>query len=340
MRYVCACDTAVRDRELTAQAKKGTLLQRYIGKRLLQLIPVLFGITILSFALMQMASGDAVDAMIENSGMAVSDETQQAMREQLGLNLPVWQQYLNWLSGVLTGNMGTSYVSGVNVTDMFASHLPYTIVLALTSIVLTVVISFPLGMLSAVKKNHAADVIIRGLSFVGNALPGFFVALLLLYIFAVQLKVLPAITKTGDWRGIILPTVTLAIAMSAKYIRQIRATILDELGKDYVDGLRSRGIRESAILFHSVLKSVLLTINTLLALSIGSLLGGTAIVESIFMWPGVGKMAVDAIMMRDYPVIQAYVMWMAIIFVCVNLIADILYHFLDPRIRLQKAQAV
>ncbi len=309
---------------------------RYIGKRLLQLIPVLIGITILSFALMQLASGDVVDAMIENSGMTVSEEAQEATREQLGLNLPIWQQYFNWLGGVLTGDMGTSYVSGLNVMDSFASHLPYTIALAFTSIVLTVVISFPLGIISAVKKNKAADYVIRILSFIGNALPGFFLALLLLYVFAVQLKWLPAITSNGDWRGIILPTVTLAIAMSAKYIRQIRATMLDELGRDYVNGLRSRGIPERTILTKSVLKASLLTMSTLLALSIGSLLGGTAIVESIFMWPGVGKMAVDAITMRDYPVIQAYVMWMAIIFVCVNLVADILYHKIDPRIRLEE----
>jgi peptide/nickel transport system permease protein len=311
---------------------------RYIGKRLIQLLPVLLGITILSFALMQMASGDVVDAMVENSGMAMSEESQEMMREQLGLNLPVWKQYLNWLGGVLTGNMGTSYVSGKNVMETFASHLPYTIALAFTSIVLTVLISFPLGIWSAVKQDRAPDVVIRALSFIGNALPGFFVALLLLYVFSVQLKWLPAISTGHDWPGIILPTLTLAIAMSAKYTRQIRSTVLDELSRDYVDGLRSRGIREYTILFKSVLKQSLLTINTLLALSIGSLFGGTAIVESIFMWPGVGKMAVDAIMMRDYPIIQAYVMWMAIIFVCINLVADVLYHIIDPRIRLEGAR--
>ncbi len=307
---------------------------RFIGKRLLQLIPILLGITILTFALMQMASGDAVDAMIEKSGIAVTPEVEAQMRAELGLDQPVWQQYLTWLAGVLHGDMGTSYVSGLNVMDTFASHLPYTIILACTSLVLTILISFPLGIWSAVKRNKLPDIVIRLFSFIGNALPGFFVALLLLYLLSVKLKVFPAIYTEGDWRCIVLPTLTLAIAMSAKYIRQIRSTVLDELGRDYVDGLRSRGIREHVILYKSVLKSSLLTINTLLALSLGSLLGGTAIVESIFMWPGVGKMAVDAIMMRDYPIIESYVMWMAIIFVCVNLVADILYHVLDPRIRL------
>jgi peptide/nickel transport system permease protein len=312
---------------------------RFIGKRLLQLVPILLGITILTFVLMQLASGDAVDAMIEKSGIAVTPEVEAQMRAQLGLDQPVWQQYLTWLAGVLHGDMGTSYVSGMNVMSSFMQHLPYTIVLAFASLLLTVVISFPLGIYSAVKQNKPADYLIRVLSFAGNALPGFFVALLLLYVFSVQFKVLPAIYSEGNWLCLVLPTLTLAIAMSAKYIRQVRSTVLDELGLDYVNGLRSRGVREHVILFRSVLKSSLLTINTLLALSLGSLLGGTAIVESIFMWPGVGKMAVDAIIMRDYPVIMAYVMWMAIIFVCVNLLADILYHVIDPRIRLEEGAA-
>ncbi len=312
---------------------------RFIGKRLLQLIPILLGITVLTFALMQMASGDAVDAMIETSGIAVTPEVEAHMRSELGLDQPLWQQYLTWLVGVLHGDMGTSYVSGLNVMDTFLSHLPYTIILACTSLALTIVISFPLGIWSAVRQSKLPDFVIRLFSFIGNALPGFFVAMLLLYLFSVKLKALPTIYTEGDWRCIVLPTLTLAVAMSAKYIRQIRSTVLDELGRDYMDGLRSRGIREHVILYKSVLKSSLLTINTLLALSLGSLLGGTAIVESIFMWPGVGKMAVDAIMMRDYPIIESYVMWMAIIFVCVNLVADILYHVLDPRIRLEEDAA-
>lgn len=312
---------------------------RFIGKRLLQLIPILLGITVLTFALMQMVSGDAVDAMIETSGIAVTLEVEAHMHSELGLDQPLWQQYLTWLVDVLHGDMGTSYVSVLNVMDTFLSHLPYTIILACTSLALTIVISFPLGIWSAVRQSKLPDSVIRLFSFIGNALPGFFVALLLLYLFSVKLKVLPTIYTKGDWRCIVLPTLTLAVAMSAKYIRQIRSTVLDKLSREYMDGLRSRGIREHVILYKSVLKSSLLAINTLLALSLGSLLGGTTIVESIFMWPGVGKMAMDAIMMRDYPIIESYVMWMAIIFVCVNLVADILYHVLDPRIRLEEDAA-
>ena len=153
-------------------------------------------------------------------------------------------------------------------------------------------------------------------------------------LFSIKWKLLPVISNGTTVQSAILPTLTLAIAMSAKYMRQVRATVLEELNKDYVLGAKARGVRESVTLWKSVLKSSMLTIITLLALSIGSLLGGTAIIESIFMWDGVGKLAVDSITMRDYPMIQAYVVWMAIIYVLVNLITDILYHVLDPRIRL------
>ena len=169
-------------------------------------------------------------------------------------------------------------------------------------------------------------------------MPGFFVALLLMYVFSLKLGWFPVMGNNAGWKSVILPTLTLAIAMSAKYTRQVRATVLEELNKDYVVGARSRGVREKRILYGSVLKASMLTIVTLLALSIGSLLGGTAIVESIFMWDGVGKMAVDAILTRDYPIIQAYVIWMAIIYVVVNLVTDIIYHYLDPRIRIQNEQ--
>ena len=196
------------------------------------------------------------------------------------------------------------------------------------------VISIPLGVWAAVEHNKFTDYFLRFFSFLGNSLPNFFTALLLMELFSIKWKLLPVISNGTTLQSAILPTLTLAIAMSAKYMRQVRATVLEELGKDYVLGAKARGIRSIVTLWKSVLKSAMLTILTLLALSIGSLLGGTAIIESIFMWDGVGKLAVDAITMRDYPMIQAYVVWMAIIYVLVNLITDILYHVLDPRIRL------
>ena len=308
-------------------------MNKYIGKRFLQLIPVLLGITFLSFAMMRAAGSDAIIELYGDKG-AVAQEIIDAKRAELGLDQPFLVQYGSWLKGLLTGDMGVSYVSGKDVFGTFVSKLPATLLLTALSIGATVVISIPLGIWAAVKHDKFTDYFLRFFSFIGNSLPNFFVALLLMQLFSIKWKLLPVISGGTTLQSAILPTLTLAIAMSAKYMRQVRAAVLEELSKDYVLGATARGVRRRVILWKSVLKSAMLTILTLLALSIGSLLGGTAIIESIFMWDGVGKLAVDAITMRDYPLIQAYVVWMAIIYVMVNLVTDILYHVLDPRIRL------
>lgn len=309
-------------------------MKRYVIKRLLQLIPLLLLITFLSFGMMRLAGSDAVLQKMENTGMIVSQEVLDNARAELGLDKPFLTQYFVWLSNLLRGDMGTSYVSGQEVFPTFVSKLPATLLLTVVSILLTVVISIPLGILVAVKQNRLVDYLIRFSSFLGNSMPNFFVALLLMYFLAIRLDWFPVISMSVSMENVILPALTLAIAMSAKYLRQVRATVLEELGKEYVTGARARGVAFSRTLTKSVLRACLVTILTLLMLSIGSLLGGTAIVESIFMWDGVGKLAVDAINTRDYPMIQAYVMWMAIIYVCVNLITDLSYRALDPRIRL------
>ena len=323
-------------------------MRKYIIKRLLQLIPILLGITFLSFVMMWIAGSDAITEKYSNAGGAVSQEVIDEARAELGLDKPFLVQYFSWLGGMLTGNMGVSYVSGRDVFQTFVSKLPATLLLTALSILATLVVSIPLGVLAAVTYDKSgkdknpvkrfflwlADALIRLLSFIGNSLPNFFVALLLIEFFSIYLGILPVISDGVTVRSAILPTLTLAIAMSAKYLRQVRATVLDELGKDYCLGAKARGVRARVTLWRSVIRSSMLTVVTLLALSIGSLLGGTAIIESIFMWDGVGKLAVDAITMRDYPMIQAYVVWMAIIFVVINLITDLLYHALDPRIRL------
>lgn len=309
-------------------------MRKYILQRLLQLIPILIGITFLSFAMMRLAGSDAITEKYTNTGAAVSQEVIDEARAELGLDQPFLVQYGRWLGGMIQGDMGISYVSGRDVFKTFISKLPATLLLTALSILLTIVLSIPLGILAAVRHDRITDYVLRFLSFIGNSLPNFFVALLLMELLAIHLGWLPVISTGVSLKSAAMPTLTLAIAMSAKYMRQVRATVLEELNKDYVLGARARGIRESVILWKSVLKSSMLTIVTLLALSIGNLLGGTAIIESIFMWDGVGKLAVDAITMRDYPLIQAYVVWMAIIYVVVNLITDLLYHAMDPRIRL------
>ncbi len=314
-------------------------MKKYVIKRLLQLIPILLVITFLSFGMMRLAGSDAVLQKMENTGMVLSQEVIENARAELGLDKPFLTQYFVWLGNFLQGDMGTSYISGKEVFPTFLSKLPATLLLTGVSILLTIVISIPLGVLAAVKQNRFTDYLIRAGSFLGNSMPNFFVALLLMYFLAIRLNVFPVISIEVSIQSVALPSLTLAIAMSAKYLRQVRATVLDELSKDYVIGAKARGVRFSVTLSKSVLRACLVTILTLLTLSIGSLLGGTAIVESIFLWDGVGKLAVDAINMRDYPMIQAYVMWLAIIYVCVNLITDLSYRVLDPRIRLGGEEA-
>ena len=276
-------------------------MKKYIIRRLLLLIPILLGITFLSFAMMRIAGSDAVLQKADASGMALSQEVIDAQRAELGLDQPFLTQYFRWLGGFLTGDLGyqlclrercvfhvriqaagdASAGRHIHPSDGGDFH---------TS-----------GILAAVKQNKFTDYLIRACSFIGNSLPNFFVALVLMYLLAICFPVFPVISDGLSLESAALPTLTLAIAMSAKYLRQVRAAVLEELGKDYVTGAKARGVRFSVTLWKSVLRSCLVTILTLLALSLGSLLGGTAIVESIFMWDGVGKLAVDAISMRDYP---------------------------------------
>lgn len=310
----------------------------YVVKRVLQLIPMVIGITFLSFLLMHIAGSDAVLQKYDQTGMVVSKAVLDAERARLGLDQPFWTQYFTWLGQLMSGNMGLSYVSGKPILSTFMEKLPATLALTVSSLVLTIIISIPLGIVAAVYRNKPIDYLIRFCSFCGNSMPNFFTALVLLYILSIKLSLFPVISQGTTVESAVLPTLTLAIAMSAKYLRQVRATVLDELGKPYVIGAKARGIPFRWTLWRSVLRASLVTILTLLALSMGSLLGGTAIIESIFMWDGVGKLAVDAINARDYPMIQAYVVWMAVIYVVINLLADLSYRLLDPRIRLQEGQ--
>ena len=250
---------------------------KYALQRFLQLIPILFGITFLSFLLMYMAGSDAVTEMYSNRGVEVAQEIIDAKKVELGLNLPFFQQYVSWLWAMLHGNMGVSYVTGEPVLESFLRKLPATLLLTTASIVLTIVISIPLGIVAAIRHDKTEDLILRFFSFIGNALPNFFVGMLLMQLLGIQLRILPVISSGIDWQSAVMPTLTLAIAMSAKYLRQVRSTVLEELNKDYVLGAKARGVSYKVILWKNVLKASMLTIMTLLALSIGSLLGGTAL---------------------------------------------------------------
>ena len=310
-------------------------MKKYLLKRLLRLIPVFLGVTILAFLLTGLSSVDAVDLKESSSGGVMSEAEKEAMREELGLNEPKAVQYLQWLKNALRGDFGESYVSGKPVLVSFCEKLPATIALAALALAMTVCLSFQLGILSAKYQNTWADRSISLFCFAGNSFPGFFTALLLLYFFSLKWNLFPVLSMGKGWKSCVLPAATLAVSMTAKYTRQVRSAVLAELEQEYVAGARARGLSENRILFGNVLKSVLLRMVTLLFLSAGSLLGGTAIVETIFMWNGVGKMAVDAVSMHDIPVIQAYLVWMAAIYLLLHLIADLMMGALDPRAKLE-----
>lgn len=308
---------------------------RYILKRLLQLVVVLLGVTFLTFMITQATPSDAAEMKYVSMGMMPSTELLEKTREEMGLNDPVLIQYGRWLGNVLHGDLGESSKFGESVWTQMTRKLPMTLKLAGVSLIVVIVFSFPLGILSAVKKNKVADYMIRFLSFFGVSMPNFWLALLLMYIFAVRLGWFKVVS-TNSVQGMILPVATLTIPMISSYARQIRAALLEELNANYVIGARARGIPERRIIWGHVLPNAILPIVTLLGLSVGHLLGGAAIIETIFSWQGIGNMVVEAIRVRDYPLIQGYVIWMAIIYVMVNLIVDIAYRLLDSQIRLRK----
>ncbi len=296
------------------------------------LIPVLFGVTFITYGLMYLSPSDPVEMLLQAQEIPVEESIVESMRSEAGLDLPYIEQYFNWLHNVLTGNMGKSLIDGQPVSQALALAIPKTLLLAGASMLLTVLVAVPLGILSAIKQEGLIDYLVRLFSFISNSLPNFIVSFLLLYLFAIQLKLLP-ILATNGLKGLILPTLALSIPMIGKYIRQVRAAVLEQLGCQYVSSALSRGIKERTILFFSVLRNALFTIVPLLGLSMGALLGGTAAIERIFMWRGMGYMIMDAILMRDYPVIQAFVVWMSIIYVVINLLTDLIHYLLDPRVR-------
>ncbi|MDK2966936.1 nickel ABC transporter permease [Lacrimispora amygdalina] len=307
------------------------MTKRKTAGRLLQFIIVLFGISFLTFCLIYLAPGDPVKAMYAANGSVPSEEVLKAMREKMGLNDPFLMQYFNWLFNCLHGDFGTSYSLNKPVVTVLLQRLWPTLKLTLFSMILMLAVSVPFGVISAVKRNKAADYIIRVFSFAGISLPGFWLGVMLIYIVALKLKLLPVISNDTGIKKLILPAVTLAFSMAAKYTRQVRAAVLEELHKDYVVGARTRGIKESTVYWAHVFPNALLPLVTLAGLSLGSLLGGTAVVEVIFSYPGLGSLAVSAVAARDYPLIQGYVLWTALIYMSVNLAIDLLYGILDPR---------
>jgi len=303
-----------------------------IIKYVIQILVVLFGISFFTFCLMYISPGDPAQVMLTECGHLPTPELLAQTRAELGLDKPFYIQYWKWLFGVLQGNFGKSYSLRIPVIQKIAQAFIPTLSLSFMALFLMCVISIPTGILAAVKEDKWQDYLIRMLTFMGMSVPSFWLGLVFLSIFGVQLGLVSVSGGNADFGSMILPALTIAIAMSAKYIRQIRHIFLEELGKSYVTGARMRGIKERDILWKHVLPNAMLPIITLLGLSLGSLLGGTAVVEIVYNWPGMGRMAVAAIKTQDYPLVQSYVLIIAFLYLLVNITVDISYKYLDARV--------
>lgn len=307
--------------------------KKQFKNRMIQTLIVLFGISFLTFGLIYLSPGDPAEIMLTECGNIPTPELLEKARADLGLDKPFLIQYGSWLKGALTGNMGESYSMKIPVADKLVASFWPTLSLAFLSLLIMAAVSIPLGIISAVYQDKWQDNLIRGLTFLGISVPSFWIGLVLLSIFGVRLGWVSVSGGTADFKSIILPAVTLAISMSSKYTRQVRTAVLEELRQDYVIGARMRGTDEKTILWKHVLPNAMLPLVTLLGLSLGSLLGGTAVVEIIYNWPGLGTMAVKAISSRDFPLVQGYVLWIAILYMGINLLVDISYKRLDPRLK-------
>jgi len=311
----------------------------YILKRLLQTIPVILILSMLVFGLTFLVPGDPVTALL-GPGINRSAESVEQAREELGLNNPVPVQYVNWLSGALRGDLGRSTSTGQPVGEALLRRIPVTAELALFSVLLSIVIALPLGVIAAVHRNSVWDIAASFLSILGLALPNFWLAILLIFFFAVRLGWLPASGHVSVFespvegiRHMLLPAIALSGGSAAALTRYIRSSMLEVLRNDYIRTAYAKGLTSQTVVVRHALKNAMIPVVTVIGIQLGLLMGGSLIVESIFLVPGVGSMMVNAIFTRDFPIIQAGALILATLVLLINLFVDILYGFLDPRIR-------
>ncbi len=306
-------------------------MRDYILKRLATVIPILIGISFLSFALISLSPSNPAEVALRVNEIVPTEEAVRAMEEQLGTNKPYIERYVTWLTDSLQGDFGNSYVNNKPVATLIGQAIPNTIKLALLALLITIVFSVLVGILCAVYEGSFGDKLARALVFVGTAMPSFWVGLLLIWIFSVKLNLFPT---SGMERpsSIVLPAITLALSYISTYVRLIRNNMVQNKHENYVYYARIRGLKESTIIKH-IFKNSLQSSLTALGMSIPKLIAGTVMVENIFAWPGVGRVCVDAIFNRDFPVIQAYILLMAVLFVICNLLVDIFSVAIDPRMR-------
>jgi peptide/nickel transport system permease protein len=306
----------------------------FLLRRLLYLAPLWIGISLIAFILASLAPGDpARMSAQELAGRPPTPEEVSAERERLGLNDPFPILYIRWLGNAARGDFGLSYRSGEPVTTALLQRLPSTVQLAAAATLLALALALPLGVLGAIRRNSPVDHITRAVAMAGASMPSYWLAYLLILVFAVRLHWLP-VSGRGGWQHLVLPAVALGLGSAAILMRLTRAELLETLNQDYVQTGRAKGLSEGRVVVGHAFRNALIPVITMTGIQFGTLLGGAAIVETVFAWPGIGKFLVDSISARDYPVIQGFVVVAGTTFLLVNLAVDVAYAWLDPRIRL------
>ena len=304
-------------------------MSRYIFQRLLSLIPVLFGVSLLVFAILKFVPGDPAQQV---AGLDASAEDLEAIRHQMGLDRPVHVQYLYFVGNALRGDFGRSIRSHRPVVEELGSRLPNTVLLTLVAMALAIVLGIGLGVVAATRQYTLWDSLSMAVAMLGISVPIFWLGLMLMLLFAVQLRWLPT-AGTGTVWHLVLPALTLGAASSAIIARQVRSAMLEVLRQDYVRTATAKGLRHRTVVMRHALANAMIPAVTIIGLQFGYLLAGAVVTETVFAWPGVGRLLVDAIKFRDFPVVQATILWLAILFSAVNLAVDLLYGYLDPRIK-------
>lgn len=310
-------------------------MRSYALRRVLLLIPTLIGVSLLTFFVTQLAPGDPAAGYASAAlGRAPTLEEVQKARHDLGLDEPLVPRYVDWVWGAVHGDLGRSYSSRQLISTELRRRVPSTLQLAIPAALLALLIAIPAGVLCAVKRNRVVDQIVRVASLAGASMPSFWLALILIIVFAVHLHLVP-VAGRGGFRNLALPVVTLAFAPAATLTRFIRSSVLESLGSDYVTTARAKGLRELSVVGRHALRNSLVTVVTAFGTSLGYMLAGVAVIETIFVWPGAGRLLVDAIQARDYPMIQAFILYIGVAFAVINLAVDLCYGLIDPRISLQ-----
>jgi peptide/nickel transport system permease protein len=314
-------------------------MSAYLGRRVLALIPVLLLVSIIVFFIMRLIPGDPIDVMYGMEG--VSEETRAELERKLGLDKPLMVQYVRWLGRFVVGDWGVSFVNGQPVFRTIMQKLPATYLLALASMVVATLVSVPLGVVAAIKRNTGLDYLAMIGALVGISIPTFWMAIMLILVFSLELGWLPSIGFVSPFEApfeslkhVLLPATALGTSLAGTFTRMIRSSLLEVLGEDYVRTARAKGLSERVVIFIHALKSALLPVLTVAGMWFGFLLAGSVVTETIFAWPGVGQLLVQSILSRDYPAVQNIVLIVSISFVLINLLVDVAYTWLDPRIRL------